>query len=110
MSRATELTQAVTKISSIHRSRQQKHLQRPRQKPTICDMKSNPKTNVPSLTYSIQEAAQALGIGKDRAYKLIKTNALRGIQSSRGRGCRIRIPIFEVHDYLRRELEKLDAP
>ncbi len=48
------------------------------------------------LTYSIEEAGQALGIGKDSVYELTRRGELRSVRVGR----RILIPRAAVEEYL----------
>jgi excisionase family DNA binding protein len=64
------------------------------------------QTIIPRLTYSVEETARALGVGRDLVYKLVHTGTLGAIRSGRGKGFRIRIPVFELEAFVRREIAK----
>lgn len=57
---------------------------------------------VEKLAYSVEEMAEAIGIGRAAAYELIKTNGFPLVRIGQNR---IVIPVRELRDWLGRQSE-----
>jgi len=55
--------------------------------------------SIPKLAYSVEEAAEALSLGRTKTFALIKEGRLRVIRL----GKRVVVPVTELQDFLRRE-------
>ncbi len=62
------------------------------------DKKGRSSENV-RLTYTVEEVAEALGVGKNTAYELVRSQRLRAVKIGR----RYLIPQQEVGEFLERE-------
>ena len=59
---------------------------------------------IPRLTYSVDEAAEALGVSKPTIYRLIARGILRPVPSLRHK----RIPCAQLHRFAEGELTRPD--
>lgn len=58
------------------------------------------RDTVESLTYSVREAAAAIGLGRGLTYNLIQSGKLRVVRFGR----KVRVPKVEVEAFLEREM------
>ena len=63
------------------------------------------KEALETLTYSVWDAAKALGIGRESCYSLIRSGQLKTLKVGEG-GTRYRVPKSELEAFIQRQLNQ----